>query len=60
MQKSSVNSQMHIDLSEKSPDEVAEYLQALLSLRYTLHKKGFRLKIDRRPRLNKIKITNEV
>ena len=59
MQKSSVNSPIRIDLSDKSPDEIADYLQVLLAVRYTIHKKGFRLKIDRRPRPAKVQITNE-
>lgn len=56
MQKSSVNSPMLIDLSDKSPGEIAEYLQALLAARYTLHKKGFRLTIERR-RPAKVKLS---
>jgi len=54
MQKGSVNSPIRIDLSEKAPDEIAEYLQAILAIRYALHKKGLKLKIDRRPRPAKI------
>lgn len=34
-----------LDLSSKSPDEIYEYLQAVLSVRYFLQKKGFKLKI---------------
>ena len=56
MQKSPVNNTMRIDLSDKSPDEVAQYLQALLSIRYTFHKRGLKLKIERRPRPAKVKI----
>jgi len=57
MQKSSVNNHIRIDLSDKAPDEIAEYLQALLAIRYSLHKKGLKLKINRRPRPAKVKIT---
>jgi hypothetical protein len=57
MQKGSVNSPIRIDLSEKAPDEIAEYLQALLAIRYALHKKGLKLKIDRRSRPAKVRIT---
>lgn len=34
-----------LDLSSKSPDEIHEYLQALLAVRYSLQKKGLKLKI---------------
>jgi hypothetical protein len=57
MQKSPANKPYRIDLSEKSPDEIAEFLQALLAVRYSLHKKGFKLKIDRSPRPAKVKLT---
>lgn len=57
MQKGSVNNPIRIDLSEKTPAEIAEYLQAILSIRYSLHKKGFKLKIDCRPRPAKVKST---
>jgi len=56
MQKGLVNSSIRIDLSNKAPDEIAEYLQALLAIRYSLHKKGLKLKIERR-RPAKVKIT---
>ena len=57
MQKSSVNNPVRIDLSDKAPDEIAEYLQALLAIRYSMYKKGFKLNITRRPRPAKVKIT---
>jgi hypothetical protein len=41
-------------LTEKTPAEIAQYLQAILSARYVLHKKGFKLKIRRRSKSTKI------
>lgn len=57
MQKVSVNSPIRIDLSDKAPDEIAEYLQAILAIRYALHKKGLKLNIARRHRPVKLKVT---
>jgi len=37
-----------LDLSKKTPDEIAEFLQALLAARHVLHAKGFKVKINRR------------
>jgi hypothetical protein len=56
MQKNPVISPIRIDLSDKTSDEITEFLQALLAARYSLYKKGFKLKITRlRPA--KVKIT---
>ena len=57
MQKSPVNSPIRIDLSDKTPDEITEFLQALLAARYSLHKKGFKLKINRLPRPAKVSLS---
>lgn len=48
MQQTTANSPVRIDLSDKTPDQIAEYLQALLSIRYEFHRNGLKLKIDRR------------
>lgn len=42
------NNTMRIDLSSKSPEEIADFLHILLSARYTLHQKGLSLQIERR------------
>lgn len=47
MQKGVANSLLRIDLSNKSQTEIAEYLQAILAVRYAFQKKGLKLKIDR-------------
>lgn len=57
MQKKPVNKPYRIDLSDKTPDEIAEFLQALLAVRYSVHKKGYKLNVSRTPRPAKVKIT---
>lgn len=37
-----------LDLSKKTPDEIAEFLAAILAARHTLKSKGFSMKISRR------------
>lgn len=37
-----------IDLSNKTPDEIFIYLQAILDARYELSRKGFEVKINRK------------
>lgn len=37
-----------LDLSKKTPDEIAEFLQALLAARHALLAKGHKIKISRR------------
>lgn len=41
-----------IDLSKKSPKEIGEFLNALLSVRYDLINKGYKFKISKRKRLS--------
>jgi hypothetical protein len=48
MQKNSVINPIRIDLSDKTQDEIAEYLQAILAIRYSSQKKGFKFKINQR------------
>jgi hypothetical protein len=48
-QKNSVNI---IDLSKKTPDEIAEFLLALQAAKRTLLKKGFVVKISRKRKPN--------
>lgn len=56
MQKGSVNNLIRIDLSDKTPDEIAEYLQIILAIRYSLYKKRLKLNIKRSSH-SKVKIT---
>jgi len=42
------NSATTLDLSKKTPNEIAEFLHALLSARQFLARKGYRVKITRR------------
>ena len=42
MHKKPVNS-LTLDLSKKTPDEIAEFLQALIATRHVLLKKGYML-----------------
>lgn len=51
MQKISVNIPIRIDLSDKESDEIAEYLQALLFVRYEAQKNGLKLEINKRSSL---------
>ena len=42
-----------IDLSKKNPDEIHEFLQALLDVRYKLNKNGLNANIKRLSRIKK-------
>ena len=42
-----------IDLSKKNPDEIHEFLQALLDVRYKLNKNGLNVNIKRLSRIKK-------
>jgi hypothetical protein len=57
MQKISVNIPIRIDLSDKEPDEIAEYLQALLVVQYEAQKKGLKLEINKQTSPQIFKIT---
>lgn len=38
---------LQIDLSDKSQDEINEYLKLLLTVRYKMHRLGHKIKIER-------------
>lgn len=48
-----------LDLSKKTPDEIAEFLQALIATRHVLLKKGFNI-THRRVKLPKFSILSNL
>lgn len=56
MQKNSVN-KMVVDLSNKSTDEIAEFLNILLSVRYSLLVKGIQINIIKKTKTQRSKIS---